>query len=84
MLTLFGQPQRRDCDGLSRRSFLRIGALGVGAGALSMADLFRAEAAQGSDVAQGFRPARSREHRIARGVHGWLDSPAADAVAADC
>jgi hypothetical protein len=48
MLTLVGQPQRRDCDGLSRRSFLRIGALGVGAGALSLADVFRAEAAQGS------------------------------------
>ena len=48
MLTLFGQPHRRDCDGLSRRSFLRIGALGLGAGALSLADLFRAEARSGS------------------------------------
>jgi hypothetical protein len=43
MLTLFG-PTARLCDGVSRRSFLRIGALGVGAGALTLADLFRAEA----------------------------------------
>ena len=46
MLTIFGKPSRRDCDGISRRSFLRIGALGVGAGALTIADVFRAEAAQ--------------------------------------
>jgi hypothetical protein len=44
MLTLYG-PSTRYCDGVSRRSFLRIGALGVGAGALTLADLFRAEAA---------------------------------------
>ncbi|HEX7448877.1 MAG TPA: DUF1501 domain-containing protein [Pirellulales bacterium] len=44
MLTLFGSPVKGFCDGLSRRSFLRIGALGVGAGALSLADLLRAEA----------------------------------------
>lgn len=44
MLTLFGPPVKGFCDGLSRRSFLRIGALGVGAGALSLADLMRAEA----------------------------------------
>jgi hypothetical protein len=48
MLTILGQHNRRDCDGLSRRNFLRIGALGMGAGALSLADLFRAEAAQGT------------------------------------
>ncbi len=33
------------CDGVSRRSFLRIGAMGFGA--LTLADLFRAEAAAG-------------------------------------
>src|SRR3954463_15109549 len=43
MLTIPG-PKARYCDGVSRRGFLRIGALGVGAGALSLADLFRAEA----------------------------------------
>ena len=47
MLTLFGPSVKGFCDGLSRRSFLRIGALGVGAGALSLADLLRAEAASG-------------------------------------
>jgi hypothetical protein len=46
MLTLFGK-QTRFCDGISRRSFLRIGTLGVGAGALNLADLFRAEARAG-------------------------------------
>lgn len=48
MLTILGQNQtRRSCDGISRRGFLRIGALGVGAGALSLADLFRLEAQAG-------------------------------------
>ncbi len=43
MLTLFGSRQRL-CDGVSRRSFLKIGTLGVGAAGLSLADIFRAEA----------------------------------------
>ena len=43
MLTLFGRANRY-CDGISRRSFLRIGALGVGASSLTLADIFRAEA----------------------------------------
>src|SRR5437879_4860918 len=47
MLTIFGHSNRY-CDGISRRSFLRIGALGVGAGALTLADLFRAEARGGA------------------------------------
>lgn len=42
MLTLLGQKQRF-CDGVSRRGFLRIGALGIGAGSLTLADIFRAE-----------------------------------------
>ena len=46
MLTLLG-PKARFCDGVSRRAFLRVGALGVGAGALTLADLFRAEARAG-------------------------------------
>jgi hypothetical protein len=44
MLTIFGR-QNRYCDGISRRSFLRIGALGFGG--LTLADLFRAEAQAG-------------------------------------
>ncbi|MFO0929994.1 MAG: DUF1501 domain-containing protein [Gemmataceae bacterium] len=47
MLTLLGNARTRHaCDQISRRGFLRIGALGVGAGALSLADLYRLEAAQ--------------------------------------
>jgi hypothetical protein len=47
MLTISGA-KTRYCDGLSRRGFLRIGALGVGAGALTLADLFRIEAQAGA------------------------------------
>jgi hypothetical protein len=47
MLTIYGRGQRF-CDGVSRRSFLRIGGLGVGAAALTLADLNRLEAATGS------------------------------------
>jgi hypothetical protein len=57
MLTIFGGTTRF-CDGVSRRGFLRIGALGVGAGALTLADVFRAEAraaAAGAPVATGSR-----------------------------
>jgi hypothetical protein len=48
MLTIFGQSHRSFCDGLSRRSFLRIGALGIGASCLSLSDIFRAEAQAGT------------------------------------
>jgi hypothetical protein len=49
MLSILGQtPTRRSCDGVSRRGFLRIGALGVGAGALTLTDLFRLEARAGT------------------------------------
>ena len=47
MLTIRGATNRY-CDGISRRSFLRIGALGIGAGSLTLADVFRAEARAGS------------------------------------
>lgn len=43
MLTILGRSHRL-CDGVSRRSFLKIGALGIGAASFSLADLFRAEA----------------------------------------
>lgn len=46
MLTFLGNRTRDFCDGLTRRSFLKIGALGVGAGGFSLADLYRVEAAQ--------------------------------------
>jgi hypothetical protein len=44
MLTILGRPQRF-CDGVSRRSFLRIGALGLGG--LALPQLLRAEAQSG-------------------------------------
>src|SRR4051794_21746300 len=44
MLTILGKSTRPGCDGVSRRGFLRIGALGIGAGALTLSDLFRLEA----------------------------------------
>ncbi len=44
MLTVSG-PASRFCDGVSRRSFLKIGGLALGG--LSMADIFRAEAQAG-------------------------------------
>ena len=47
MLTIFG-PSNRYCDGVSRRSFLKIGALGIGAGSLTLADIFRSEARAGT------------------------------------
>jgi hypothetical protein len=49
MLTIHGPKGRRSCycDGVSRRGFLKIGALGVGAFGLNLADIYRAEAALG-------------------------------------
>ena len=47
MLTLFSQKSGGSfCDGLSRRSFLRLGGLGLGG--LTLPQLLRAEAAQGA------------------------------------
>src|SRR5688572_12917471 len=47
MLTIYGQQQRL-CDGISRRSFLKIGGFALGAvGGVSLADLLRAESASG-------------------------------------
>ncbi|RPI82228.1 MAG: DUF1501 domain-containing protein, partial [Planctomycetaceae bacterium] len=45
MLSIAGSSHVADCDGVSRRDVLRIGALGLGSGALSLADVFRLEAA---------------------------------------
>src|SRR5438105_15187175 len=44
MLTIYGSPSRF-CDGISRRNFLKIGALGLGG--LSLPQLLHAEAASG-------------------------------------
>jgi hypothetical protein len=44
MLTLLGQPTRY-CDGLTRRESLKIGAFAFGATTLTLADVYRAEAA---------------------------------------
>jgi hypothetical protein len=44
MLTLLGQPTRY-CDGITRRAALKIGAFSFGATTLTLADLYRAEAA---------------------------------------
>lgn len=60
MLTIFGGRQHGYCDRIARRSFLRIGALGIGAGALSLADLYRAEAGT-STLPEA--PARSASHK---------------------
>lgn len=51
MLTILGKPMRF-CDGVSRRSFLRIGALTFGTTCFTLSDLFRAEAQAGN----GSRP----------------------------
>jgi hypothetical protein len=48
MLSILGRP-RRNCDGVSRRDFLRVGTLGLGG--LTLADLLRAEAGASRQVA---------------------------------
>jgi hypothetical protein len=50
MLTIFGK-QYRNCDGISRRDFLRVGTLGLGG--LTLADLLRARASNGASSAKG-------------------------------
>src|SRR5690349_7735790 len=47
MLTVYGQ-KNRFCDGVSRRSFLKIGMLGLGATSLSLPEIYGAEARAGS------------------------------------
>jgi len=45
MLTIFGRHEGRFCDGVSRRSFLRVRALGMGG--LALPQLLEAEARAG-------------------------------------
>jgi len=50
MITLTGA-RTRNCDGISRRSFVKAGTLGLGfglSGAFGLSDLLAAEAAQGT------------------------------------
>ena len=68
MLTLWG-PQRRFCDRVSRRDFLRVGALGLGG--LTLADLLRLRAARGDRSSarvghHGLPGRRSQPHRHVR------------------
>ncbi len=56
MLTIWGPSRGRSCDGLSRRDFLRIGALG----GLGLADVFRLKAAAAPGGSpQATRPGKS-------------------------
>ena len=48
MLTIHG-PKSRYCDGLSRRSFLKIGAFTFGATSFTLADVLRAEESSGTN-----------------------------------
>ena len=50
MLSFEGKKGVRFCDGLTRRDFLRVGALGAGAVGLSLADLGAAQAADKKDI----------------------------------
>ncbi len=58
MLTVLGEPTRF-CDGVTRRAALKIGTFAFGTTALSLADVYRAEAAaRGQDPA--FRPTQHK------------------------
>jgi hypothetical protein len=74
MLNLFGSSGRRFCDGLSRRSFLKIGTLAfggaAGAGGLTLADIARAE--QLSGAAAGATGRRTQKSVILIYLSGGL------------
>jgi hypothetical protein len=57
MLTIYGG-KTRFCDGVTRRSFLRVGAFTFGAASLTLADIYRAEAA-----AKGQDPNHRTRHK---------------------
>jgi hypothetical protein len=59
MLTIFGPSGSGYCDRVSRRGFLRVGTFAMGAASLSLADIFRAEAA----APAGARVAPRRGHK---------------------
>src|SRR5436309_3427011 len=69
MLTLFGAGHRY-CDGLSRRSFLRIGGLAMGG--LGLPELLRAEAATNAGAGTGTGTGRSHKAVIMVYLSGGL------------
>ena len=49
MLTIFGRKQKKGCDGVSRRGFLKIGGFALGAiGGATLSDILRAQEASGT------------------------------------
>src|SRR5437762_2588826 len=62
MLTLLGpKSTRRHCDGISRRDFVRIGALGLGG--LTLPQLLALESAQAADAASTRRATEGQAKR---------------------
>ena len=58
------------CDGIARRDFIRIGAMGIGG--LTMANLLEAEARAGV-AARRRRADRARAGAAAGTLRGWCD-----------
>jgi hypothetical protein len=69
MLTLYG-PRHRYCDGVSRRSFLKVGGLAVGG--LGLPELLRAEAAAAPGTAAGAGAGRGHKSVIMVYLSGGL------------
>ncbi|SVD50204.1 uncharacterized protein METZ01_LOCUS403058, partial [marine metagenome] len=46
MLTVQGEEMKGFCDGVSRRNFLKVGAMGLGFGGLGLPEMLRLQAAQ--------------------------------------
>jgi hypothetical protein len=53
MLTIFDHGRARNCQGSTRREFLRIGGLGLGLSGLSLSSLFEMQAQAGSSFSTG-------------------------------
>jgi len=64
MLTFWGS-ERQFCDGVNRRDFLRVGAIGAGAFSLTLADVLRLQAAAPAKAtSRGAQPSRrSSQHK---------------------
>jgi len=72
MLTIRSRRVGRDCEGTSRRDFLRVGSLGLGTlglGGLSLADLLRARAQGASPGGYGSSPRIDKDTSV---VMLWL------------
>ena len=70
MLTIHGE-KKRLCDGIARRDFLKIGALGVGG--LSLANLFY-------DLLVNEHVGRTHAAQLAAVYRGFTSAPGAEAV----